>query len=204
MIFLGRIIELLSGDDYEVYVTKNILMPLGMHATFFDRAPYLLMPHRSHSYMRTDGRPDGGAVRFRHRHHRVERRPERAARRHGEVYGLPDGAIDRTPVYDVVLKRASLEEMWKPADPRLGWRRRERRRRRRPACRSFSSATSGLDFIAHSGDQNGFISHSVPAPSVPDRVHGFVQHRRIGIEDERLAPTTRQVDAALREQSSVR
>src|SRR5215510_7282104 len=37
VIFLGRVIELLSGDDYEVYITKNILMPLDMHATFFDR-----------------------------------------------------------------------------------------------------------------------------------------------------------------------
>src|SRR4051812_10882667 len=54
VIFLGRIIQLLSGDDYEVYVTKNILMPLGMRRTFFDRAPYYLLPHRSHSYTRDD------------------------------------------------------------------------------------------------------------------------------------------------------
>ena len=54
VIFLGRIIQLLSGDDYEVYVTKNILMPLGMHRTFFDRAPAFLLPHRSHSYFRDD------------------------------------------------------------------------------------------------------------------------------------------------------
>src|SRR5215207_10879394 len=46
VIFLGRIIELLSGDDYEVYVTKNVLMPLGMHRSFFDRAPYHLLPYR--------------------------------------------------------------------------------------------------------------------------------------------------------------
>ena len=54
VIFLGRIIQLLSGDDYEVYITKNILMPLGMHQTFFDRAPYHLLPQRSHSYFRDD------------------------------------------------------------------------------------------------------------------------------------------------------
>jgi len=52
VIFLGRIVELLSGDDYEMYVTKNILMPLGMHETFFDRSPYSLVSHRSHSYFR--------------------------------------------------------------------------------------------------------------------------------------------------------
>ena len=54
VIFLGRIIELLSGDDYEIYVTKNILMPLEMHRTFFDRAPYHLLHRRSHSYTRKD------------------------------------------------------------------------------------------------------------------------------------------------------
>lgn len=29
VVFLGRIIEIVSGEDFEVYVTKNILMPLG-------------------------------------------------------------------------------------------------------------------------------------------------------------------------------
>ena len=54
VIFLGRIIELFSGDDYEVYVKKNIFMPLGMTRSFFDRAPYHLVAHRSHSYAATD------------------------------------------------------------------------------------------------------------------------------------------------------
>ena len=54
IILLGRIIETLSGDDYEMYVTKNILMPLEMHRAFFDRAPYHLRDRRSHSYARTD------------------------------------------------------------------------------------------------------------------------------------------------------
>ena len=52
VIFLGRIIQLLSGDDYEVYIAKNIFMPLGMQRSFFDRAPYHLVGHRSHSYVR--------------------------------------------------------------------------------------------------------------------------------------------------------
>jgi len=54
VIFLGRIIELFSGDDYEVYINKNIFMPLGMTRSFFDRAPYHLVAHRSHSYAATD------------------------------------------------------------------------------------------------------------------------------------------------------
>jgi len=54
VIFLGRIIELFSGDDYEVYINKNLFMPLGMTRSFFDRSPYHLLPHRSHSYTRSD------------------------------------------------------------------------------------------------------------------------------------------------------
>src|SRR5438128_4721557 len=52
VVFLGRIIQLFSGDDYEVYIAKNIFMPLGMQRSFFDRAPYHLVGHRSHSYVR--------------------------------------------------------------------------------------------------------------------------------------------------------
>src|SRR5262249_32316957 len=55
VIFLGRIIEALSGDDYEVYIAKNLFMPLGMTKSFFDKAPYHLVANRSHSYVRTEG-----------------------------------------------------------------------------------------------------------------------------------------------------
>jgi CubicO group peptidase (beta-lactamase class C family) len=51
-VFLGQIIERLSGDDFEVYVDKNILKPLGMNASYFDRAPYFLASHVSASYLR--------------------------------------------------------------------------------------------------------------------------------------------------------
>jgi CubicO group peptidase (beta-lactamase class C family) len=50
IVFLGRAIERLSGDDYEVYMDKNVLRPLGMSRTYFDVTPYHLQPHRSHSY----------------------------------------------------------------------------------------------------------------------------------------------------------
>ncbi|MCK5941051.1 MAG: beta-lactamase family protein, partial [Planctomycetes bacterium] len=50
IVFLGRAIERLSGDDYEVYVDKNVLRPLGMQRTYFDLTPYHLQRYRSHSY----------------------------------------------------------------------------------------------------------------------------------------------------------
>ena len=51
-VFLGQIIERLTGDDFEVYIDKNILKPLGMTASYFDRAPYFLESHVSASYLR--------------------------------------------------------------------------------------------------------------------------------------------------------
>src|SRR4051794_10145449 len=48
IIFLGKIIEKLTGDDYEVYVDKNILKPLEMYHSYFDTTPYHLLKFRSH------------------------------------------------------------------------------------------------------------------------------------------------------------
>ncbi|MBM4062787.1 MAG: beta-lactamase family protein [Planctomycetes bacterium] len=50
IVFLGRAIEQLSGDDYEVYMEKNVLRPLGLGRTYFDVTPYHLQRFRSHSY----------------------------------------------------------------------------------------------------------------------------------------------------------
>ena len=50
IVFAARVLELLSGDDYEVYVDKNVLRPLGMQRSYFDVTPYHLQKHRSHSY----------------------------------------------------------------------------------------------------------------------------------------------------------
>lgn len=158
VIFLGRVIETLSGDDYEVYVTKNILMPLGMHRTFFDRAPYHLLAHRSHSYFRTDqglkeapfdfdtgitvsngglNAPLGDMVRY---------------------LAFLAGDAKRGAEYDAVLKRSSLEQMWVPvmqasdgeggSGPDV-----------RVALSFFIERHQGLELVAHSGNQNGFISH---------------------------------------------
>ena len=33
IVYLGQVIERLSGEDYEVYIDKNILKPLGLSST---------------------------------------------------------------------------------------------------------------------------------------------------------------------------
>jgi CubicO group peptidase (beta-lactamase class C family) len=48
--FLGQVIERISGDNYEVYMDKNIFKPLKMYKTYFDTTPYHLLSFRSNNY----------------------------------------------------------------------------------------------------------------------------------------------------------
>jgi CubicO group peptidase (beta-lactamase class C family) len=158
VIFLGRTIEALSGDDYEVYVTKNILMPLDMHRTFFDRAPYHLVGHRSHSYTR-----DASGL----HEMRFDFDSGITVSNGGLNAPLGDmakylafliGDERRRSQYDGVLKRASLDEMFERQieavdgeggsgpDVFAGL-----------SC--FVERHQGAELVGHSGDQNGFISH---------------------------------------------
>jgi CubicO group peptidase (beta-lactamase class C family) len=161
VIFLGRIIEHFSGDDYEVYVTKNLFMPLGMSRSFFDRAPRHLLPNRSHSYTRTNGRLEERRFDF-----------DTGITVSNGGLNAPLGdmakwlafligertAGSRRDLYEQVLKRASLEEMFVPQirardgeggsgdDVQVGL-----------SC--FIERHGGVELVGHSGDQNGFISH---------------------------------------------
>jgi CubicO group peptidase (beta-lactamase class C family) len=157
IVFLGRIIEALSGEDFEVYVTKNILMPLGMHHTFFDRAPYYLVPHRSHSYFRIDGTLTEGRFDF-DTGITVSNGGLNAPLTDMALYlqflmGEPGGLND-----DVVLRRSSLEEMWTPT---LSARDGEGGSgdQVKIGLSFFVERYGEVELIGHSGDQNGFISH---------------------------------------------
>lgn len=52
IVLLGRAIERASGDDYEAYMEKNVLRPLGMRTAYFDATPWHLRARRSHGYER--------------------------------------------------------------------------------------------------------------------------------------------------------
>jgi CubicO group peptidase (beta-lactamase class C family) len=197
VIFLGRIIQLLSGDDYEVYVTKNILMPLGMRSTFFDRAPYFLLPHRSHSYFRDDG----GI-----REARFDFDTGITVSNGGLNAPFPDmakylafliGDDRRRAEYDIVLNRASLEEMWTPqirANAGEGTSAGDTH-----AALSFFIERSGnVELVGHSGDQNGFISHLyVHRRSRTAYLVSFNTDTTASKDGRR--PSTRDVDATVRD-----
>ncbi len=194
ILFLGRIIEELSGDDYEVYVTKNILMPLGMHRTFYDRAPYHLVGHRSHSYVVDEkGRReapfdfDAGITTA---NGGLNAPPGDMARYLAFLIGDPSRAE-----YDGVLKRASLEEMWQPVlqaedgeggsgdDVRIG-------------LSFFVERHHGVELVGHSGNQNGFLSHLyLHRPSRTAYIVGF----NTDVSSNLPTPSTRDVDDAVRD-----
>lgn len=159
LVFLGRVIELLTNEDYEVYVDKNVLRPLEMRSAYFDRTPYYLLAHRSASYFLRGGKPEPARFDF-DTGVTVSNGGLNAPLGDMVKYlnflmGAPPDAAQQAR-YEEVLKRSSLEEMWKPAVPV-------------PAEGTQSAGAMGLTyfleehggmrFIAHSGGQNAFISH---------------------------------------------
>ncbi len=159
IIFLGRIIEKLTGDDYEVYIDKNILKPLEMYSSYFDATPYHLLKHRSHSYYMTGGKRSEG---------RFDANTGITVSNSGLNSPIADmvkylnfliGDLKRQAVYDGVLRRSSLEEMWKPQLPTPVDANGNRGFTTDIGLVYFLDRHDGRTFLGHGGDQNGFISY---------------------------------------------
>ena len=198
VIVLGRIIEYFSRDDYETYVTKNIFMPLDMTRSFFDRSPYHLLEHRSHSYERTDAglkeRPFDFDTGITVSNGGLNAPLGDMAKWLAFLIGDIGSGTGRAS-YDGVLKRSSLEEMFTPViqakdgeggsgdDVRAGL-----------SC--FVERHDGVELVGHSGDQNGFISHLyLHRPSKSGYIVSFNTDARSKADDAR---NTRAVDNDLR------
>ncbi|MBX3267936.1 MAG: beta-lactamase family protein [Acidobacteria bacterium] len=175
IIYLGRIIEEVSGEPYEAYIDKNILRPLGMHSSYFDKTPPHLLPHRSHSYFiregkRTEGRFDADTG-ITVSNSGLNAPVADMAKYLNFLLGSPParGGVDpasadwvvggRAFNYDTVLKRSSLEEMWQPllkaetdANGNAGFT-------TDIGLIFFLDQRDGRKLIGHGGDQNGFISY---------------------------------------------
>jgi len=161
-VFLGQIVERLSGDDYEVYIDKNILKPLEMYESYFDRSPYHLLKYRSGSYTISGGKLTERRFNF---------DTGITVSNSGLNSPLPDmvkylrfllGDAKRAETYDGVLKRSSIEEMFQPElkitsqDPSNPNGPDERDS---VGLSCFIREDGGRRFIGHGGNQNGFISH---------------------------------------------
>jgi len=169
-VFLGQIIERLSGDDFEVYIDKNILKPLEMHSSYFDVAPYFLQSHVSASYLRAGAtltpQPfnyDTGIT----------------TSNSGLKAPIPDMVKylrfligdPANPRYNLVLKRSTLEEMWtgvlpvaEPGQPATPYTAGPNGSRPRMGLGFFLVDVKGHPYIYHDGDQGGFSSELMIDP----------------------------------------
>lgn len=158
---MGRVIEVVTGDDIEVYMTKNIFMPLGMTRSYFDITPYYLIGDRSNNYFVGDGEPRAQGLDF----------DTGATVANGGLNApLADIAkwtdfllgVGDTTHHEVVLGRGTLQEMWQP-----------RLRIRTSAGEEWDMGyvffsrgdlLEGHRVIGHTGGQKAFVSfvHVVP------------------------------------------
>lgn len=159
IIFLGRIIEKLSGEDYEVYIDKNILKPLEMHRSYFDATPYHLLSKRSHSYYIQNGKRTEG---------RFDANTGITVSNSGLNSPIGDmvkylnfliGDTSKKEKYDGVLKRSSLEEMWLPTLPTTVDANGNSGFTTDIGLIYFLNRRNGRTILGHGGDQNGFISY---------------------------------------------
>ncbi|MFN0107456.1 MAG: serine hydrolase domain-containing protein [Blastocatellia bacterium] len=162
IIFLGRVIEQLSGDSYEVYVDKNIFKPLEMHRSYFDTTPRFLLKNRSASYWLKEGKLTPA---------RFDVDTGITVSNGGLNAPMPDmvkyigfllGDPRRQAIYDQVLTRASLEGMFQaqiPVPSTEVVQPTGQNRKDAMGLTYFIEDNFNQHFIGHSGGQNGFISH---------------------------------------------
>lgn len=166
-VFLGQIIERLSGDDYEVYVDKNILKPLGMTQSYFDRSPYFLESHVSASYLRAGDKLTEQPFNF-----------DTGITTSNSGLKAPITDMVKylrfligdaaNPVYDFVLKRSSLEEAWTgvlPVSEQGESPTAYTKDRPKMGLGFFVLKHDGHRYIFHDGDQGGFSSEMLIDPT---------------------------------------
>ncbi len=162
IVFLGRIIELLTGDDFEVYVDKNILKPLEMHESYFDTTPAHLLKDRAHSYYVKGGEVtaapfdvDTGVT--------VSNGGLNAPIVDFAKYlNFLMGDPKKQALYDVILKRSSLEEMFQPVlriAPAGESTSPDAPGDERQGLLFFLEDHFGARYVCHSGGQNAFATH---------------------------------------------
>ncbi len=152
IVLLGRTIELLTGDDYEVYMDKNVLRPLGMSRSYFDMTPYHLQRHRAPSYTWRGQELDD---------HGADFDTGVTVSNGGLNAPLPDMArylaflLDAVPADSDagrVLARASLDEMTQPVLPTSA------NAKEHIGLTFFLQELDGTRFITHTGGQRSFVT----------------------------------------------
>jgi CubicO group peptidase (beta-lactamase class C family) len=154
---LGRLIENVTHVPFAEYVTAHILAPLGMHSSYFDVTPGPLAPDRSNNYLGHKqrlypagkdftgglGNASGGL-----------NAPVPDMIRFMNFLYLLDEEQD---VYGKVLKRSTLEEMFKPRQLMHG--KGKRAAHTHYVGMGFHTVNpESFPVIGHEGQLNGFLS----------------------------------------------
>jgi CubicO group peptidase (beta-lactamase class C family) len=125
-IYLARVIEQISSDSYETYIQKNIWTPLGLTRSYFGATPYHLASWRSNNYTfqadstgRTtvvaNGRDFDPGITIPNSGWNAPLSD--LAQYLAFLTGATSGDTATAQLYDTVLSRRSLEEMWRPVVP---------------------------------------------------------------------------------------
>ncbi len=196
IVFLGQVVERLSGEEWEVYVEKNILRPLGMHRSYFDYTPRHLLEDRSNNYSVRDGVPVANGLDF---------DTGITVSNGGLNAPLPDMALymafltdTGTPAqqtrYRDILNRTSLEEMW-VEEVEVGS---VGNLREAMGLCFFLESFRGMTYVGHTGSQKAFQAFLYVDPS--SRTGAVAAFNTVGIGPEDTArPATRRILYWLRE-----
>ncbi|MEZ4415297.1 MAG: serine hydrolase domain-containing protein [Gemmatimonadota bacterium] len=153
LVFLGRVIETTSGEDYEAFMVKRVLRPLGMERSYFDLTPPDLLPDRSNNYFVRDGERLANGLDF---------DTGITVSNGGLNAPIPDMArylafLAGTPPDERaagVLPRETLLEMWRP-QIRIG---EEDALEQSMGLGFFLPTVDGHTYVGHTGTQLGFLS----------------------------------------------
>lgn len=160
-IYLARIIEAITGDPYQAYIQKNVWTPLGMTRSYFGATPYHLADQRSNNFtvVADSGQPERVVANGR------DFDPGITIPNGGWNAPLADlvtwatfltgttrgdSALARR--FDVVLRRGTLEEMWRPVVPVGGGSTESM------ALSFFIRPLRGAMLVGHTGEQADFRS----------------------------------------------
>jgi CubicO group peptidase (beta-lactamase class C family) len=189
-VFLGRVIEDVTSEPFQTYIDKEILRPLGMTRAFFDQAPTFLRADKSHSYLVTDAGLKEARFDFNTGITVSNGGLNAPIDDMANYLAFLMGDPQQQARYDAILKRSSLLDMWNPVVPvgdgssmGLGF---------------FLEQHAGLDFVAHSGGQNGFISHFYLQPA-SRRAYIIAFNTQTTSDKQGEARNTRALDARLRD-----
>jgi len=177
IIYLGQVIERLAGEDYEVYVTKNILMPLGMTHSYFDITPYHLLKDRSNGYEVAEGRVTAVGLDFDTGVTTSNSGLNAPLTDMARYLAFLTGAPGHEAEYEGVLRRASLEEMWRPVLPTGS-----REEGDSVTAGFFSLASGGRRYIGKTGSQAGYRSFFYVQPETRTAAIGVVNTSGYGRE----------------------